>query len=314
MDKPKISGGIRLFEIWGITVFLHWSWFIIAAYDLRSRFSLGHGNNPYSFPGWHVAEYLSVFVIVLLHEFGHALACRSVGGKADRIMLWPLGGVAFVSPPPRPGAVLWSIAAGPLVNVLLLPITFGAYSVLSASPWASDDLVVFVQSVRNLNVVLLAFNLLPIYPLDGGQILQSLLWFLMGRIWSLRVAAVIGILGAAGVVFLGFKYNNTWLIVLAAFGVFQCFNGLKQASALGRLAKMPRHEGFRCPACQKSPIKGTFWQCRCGTAFDTFETGFACPGCGQTFPTTTCLECRTSSSPQSWKLPSTDASGTGARI
>ena len=49
----------------------------------------------------------------MLHEFGHALACRQVGGQADLIVLWPLGGVAYVNPPPRPGALLWSIAAGP---------------------------------------------------------------------------------------------------------------------------------------------------------------------------------------------------------
>ena len=56
------------------------------------------------------------------HEFGHALACRQVGGSANQIILWPLGGVAYVNPPQRPGATLWSIAAGPLVNVALLPV------------------------------------------------------------------------------------------------------------------------------------------------------------------------------------------------
>ena len=61
-------------------------------------------------------------LIVLIHEFGHQLACRSVGGQTHDIVLWPLGGVAYVSPPQRPGAQLWSIAAGPLVNVILFPI------------------------------------------------------------------------------------------------------------------------------------------------------------------------------------------------
>src|SRR4029077_19800622 len=69
-----------------------------------------------------VYEYLALFGIVLLHEFGHALACRQTGGIANQIVLWPLGGIALVEPPRRPGAVLWSIAAGPLVNVALLPI------------------------------------------------------------------------------------------------------------------------------------------------------------------------------------------------
>ena len=80
------------------------------------------GQGRYNSLVWNALEYLALFVIVLLHEFGHALACRQVGGTADRIMLWPLGGVAFVNPPQRPGATLWSLAAGPLVNVALLPI------------------------------------------------------------------------------------------------------------------------------------------------------------------------------------------------
>src|SRR5438105_4119433 len=109
------QGSIHLFQFSGIDVYLHWSWFLIAAYEInRSR--------AYSSVVWNVLEYLALFSIVLLHEFGHALACRQVGGRANRIMLWPLGGVAYVDPPPRPGATLWSIAAGPLVNVALIPI------------------------------------------------------------------------------------------------------------------------------------------------------------------------------------------------
>src|SRR5450756_1470772 len=96
--------------------YVHWSWFLIALYSIQYR------THQYSFAGWNVAEYLALFLIVLTHEFGHQLACRQVGGKTHDIVLWPLGGVAYVSPPQRPGAQLWSIAAGPLVNVVLVPI------------------------------------------------------------------------------------------------------------------------------------------------------------------------------------------------
>src|SRR6266516_4333412 len=110
------NGSVRLFRFAGIALFLHWSWFLVAAYEINGR------SRTYSSLTWNVLEYLALFLIVLLHEFGHALACRQVGGTANRIVLWPLGGVAYVSPPPRPGATLWSIAAGPLVNVVLLPV------------------------------------------------------------------------------------------------------------------------------------------------------------------------------------------------
>ena len=110
------QGSIRLFQFKGINVFLHWSWFLVAAYEIQSR------KGRYSSITWNVLEYLALFLIVTLHEFGHSLACRQVGGQANQIVLWPLGGVAYVDPPQRPGATLWSIAAGPLVNVALLPV------------------------------------------------------------------------------------------------------------------------------------------------------------------------------------------------
>src|SRR5580692_11184542 len=114
------KGSIHLFRLAGIDVFLNWSWFLVAAYEISTR------KGTYSSIGWNVLEYLALFLIVLTHEFGHAMACRQVGGTANQIMLWPFGGVAYVDPPQRPGATLWSIAAGPLVNVALAPILLGA--------------------------------------------------------------------------------------------------------------------------------------------------------------------------------------------
>ena len=131
------------------------------------------------------SEYLSVFVIVLVHEFGHALACRQVGGGANRIVLWPLGGIAFVNPPRRAGAYLWSIAAGPLVNVILLPV-LGFFAMIAQASVPGSDVAVFFRDLNFLNAVLLAFNLLPVFPLDGGQIMRGLLWFPFGEIRSLQ--------------------------------------------------------------------------------------------------------------------------------
>ena len=100
--KTGLFGSYHLFRLFGIQVQVHWSWFLVAVIQLKYSRLFDHVL-------WHLVVYLSLFAIVLLHEFGHALACRSVGGQADRIMLWPLGGIAFVRPPLRPGAVLWSI-------------------------------------------------------------------------------------------------------------------------------------------------------------------------------------------------------------
>src|SRR5271165_5886256 len=124
------QGSIHLFRFAGVDVFLHWSWFLVALFEINAR------AGKYSSIVWNVLEYLALFLIVLIHEYGHALACRQVGGRANQIVLWPLGGVAYVDPPPRPGATLWSIAAGPLVNVVLLPMLW-VLAVLSRSiGWA----------------------------------------------------------------------------------------------------------------------------------------------------------------------------------
>src|SRR5437660_4473814 len=141
------NGSVRLFRFAGIDLFLHWSWFLVAAYEINGR------TRTYSSLTWNVLEYLALFLIVMLHEFGHALACRQVGGRANQIVLWPLGGVAYVDPPPRPGATLWSIAAGPLVNVALLPILL-ILSVLSRSlGWADTmpNFIAWLAAVQYIN-------------------------------------------------------------------------------------------------------------------------------------------------------------------
>jgi Zn-dependent protease len=223
------AGSFPLFRLAGIQVYLHWSWLLVAYIDVVNRI------NRYQSMTWNVIEYLALFGIVLLHEFGHALACRQVGGQANRIMLWPLGGVAFVQPPPRPGAHLWSIAAGPLVNLALVPVTVVAYIMAVFAGLNADqpDFVHFLLSIAVINFVLLVFNLLPIYPLDGGQILQCLLWFVMGRARSLMVSGIIGLLGAAGVIILALvRLQDRWLALVALFVAWQAWRGFRMGTRL----------------------------------------------------------------------------------
>jgi Zn-dependent protease len=282
------QGSIRLFRFDGIDVFLHWSWFLVAAFEIT------HRSRRYSSITWNVLEYLALFLIVMVHEFGHALACRQVGGAANRIVLWPLGGLAYVNPPPRPAATLWSIAAGPLVNVVLLPVLFLVGFLSRSLGWAAavPNVYALMRALWFINLGLLIFNLLPIYPLDGGQILRSLLWFVLGRARSLMVAASIGLFGVAGFIILAFWIHSVWFAVLAVFMLMNCWGGLRQARALGRLAKLPRREGFACPRCKTAPPLGDLWKCgQCGQSFDTFQTRAVCPHCDAQFAVTQCLDC-----------------------
>jgi hypothetical protein len=143
-----------------------------------------------------------------------------------------------------------------------------------------------------INAGLLAFNILPIYPLDGGQILRSLLWYVMGRGRSLMVATVLGLFGIAGSLGWAVHKQSFWIIAISIFMVMNCWSGMRHAQTLLRLARLPRRQGFACPNCRTAPPVGAYWGCKeCRKPFDTFETQGACPHCGAQYVTTTCLDC-----------------------
>lgn len=295
---PTRKGSIKLFRLLGIDVYLHWAWFI-AFFYFTSR---PHGYSNY---GWSALEILALFLIVLTHEFGHALACRSVGGTANLIVLWPLGGVAYVNPPQRPGAQLWSIAAGPLVNVALTPVLLGLYYFAKNSGWGegSSDAFQLLQNITIINIVILVFNLFPVYPLDGGQILRSLLWFPFGRANSLLAASIIGFIGVAGLILVALFLSSVWMGIMAVFILMNCWGGLMQAKALAKIAKIPRREGFACPSCHSAPPAGAVWRCaQCGNQFDTFASNAVCPHCGATYNLTQCIDCGVRSPLEQWRI------------
>jgi Zn-dependent protease len=302
------QGAFKLFTFSGIGVYVHWMWFLAALYSIENR------ANVYSSLAWNAVEYLSLFSIVLIHEFGHQLACRSVGGKTHDIVLWLLGGVAYVTPPERPGAQLWSIAAGPLVNVVLIPILAVLVSLSYHLGWYDThvDAYKLVHNIFTINIILLVFNMMPVYPLDGGQIVRSLLWFWLGRAKSLMVASIIGFIGLAGLIGLAVwefvssedKQVAVWPVFIAIFIALSCWRGLRQALAMARIDKLPRRAEYACPACHASPPTGEYWRCgKCRKTFDTFQTGALCPHCGTQFSVTQCLDCGITSPFAAWVKP-----------
>jgi Zn-dependent protease len=302
---PTKKGSIHLFRFSGIDVFLHWSWFAIGALQLLAR------PVTYSSIVWNIGEYLMLFLIVLMHEFGHSLACRSVGGQADQIILWPLGGVAFVSPPQRPGATLWSIVAGPMVNVMLVPVfsVLVFFAGLLGGAVHFPNLYQFLFMISLMNGFILIFNLLPVYPLDGGQILRSLLWFIVGPIRSLMITSIIGLIGVVvltGLLLLYSLLSRTsihWMFfIIMGFIMLHCTGALLRARMMSNMAKAPQRYGYSCPACAKPPPIGTFWLCgNCRKPFDTFATRGTCPHCLTQFGGTICLECGKLGTIEEWQ-------------
>lgn len=219
------QGSLRLFTFKGIKVFLHWSWLLVAVWQFSER------KDAYETPAWAAAEYLALFGIVLLHEFGHAFATRQVGGRSENILLWPFGGIAYVNAPHRPGAHLWSIAAGPLVNVALVPVLWLLFH-FGMPAGASKDAFRFAEIIQFINLVLLVFNLLPIYPMDGGQILQALLWFKLGFVKALLIASVAGLVGGVVLTGLLFWWNPSLFVVLIGLfllsGAWKAYQAARQ--------------------------------------------------------------------------------------
>ena len=220
------QGAFPLFKFKGIQVSLHWSWLLVAVWQIDQQ------RHTYENLGWAVAQYVSLFAIVLLHEFGHAFATRQVGGTSDNILLWPFGGIAYVKAPPRPGAHLWSIAAGPLVNLALIPVFWLGFR-YGLPQDAGRDAHVFAYILQSINIFLLVFNVLPIYPLDGGQILQALLWFKLGYAKALLIASGIGLVGGVGLMAVIFYLTqNVLSLLLVGFILLNCWKAFKAARAM----------------------------------------------------------------------------------
>jgi Zn-dependent protease/CBS domain-containing protein len=190
-----MTSSVELFRIAGIRIGINWSWLVVFA---LITWSLASAVFPAENPGHSDAAYLVAavvaallfFVTLLLHELGHAFQARREGMEIDGITLWLFGGVAkFKGTFPSAGAEFRIAIAGPLVS-LVLGLLFVGVAVFMALPDILDGVAAWLGYI---NLFLLAFNLLPALPLDGGRVLRSILWGARGDFaWATRIAAGIG--------------------------------------------------------------------------------------------------------------------------
>lgn len=187
---------------------------------------------------------VTLFVLVLLHEFGHCLACRKIGGEADQILMWPLGGLAYCRPPHNWKAALVTTIGGPAVNLALIPV-FGGVIMALGGGWDSLTFNVFDPRTAYMadwykfdasylhymlgtayvaNLYLFLFNMcLVMFPMDAGRILQELLWRRIGYRRSMMVATNVGIVLACLVGVFSLVSNNNLLFGIAVFAGITSF-------------------------------------------------------------------------------------------
>ena len=215
----------QLGRIAGIRIGVNWSWLIVFALIV---WSLAVAVFPSQNPGFSDGEYVAIAVVaallffasLLLHELGHALRAKREGVEIEGINLWLFGGVAqFKGGFPSAGAEFRIAIAGPLVS-LALGTLFVLVAAFAGLPNAVDGVVAWLGFT---NLILLAFNLLPALPLDGGRVLRSALWYFRGDLqWATWVASAVG----RGFGFLFIGLGLVMLIVEGAFsGAWLAFIG-----------------------------------------------------------------------------------------
>jgi len=226
----------RVGRLRGIPVHLHLSFLLLALYLLLTTKAL-----------WvDLVLVLVVFTSVLLHELGHCEGARKVGGLPQRIVLWPLGGLAYNSHEDTAKAELIVSAAGPLVNLVLALIAGGILLVRPDVPGldqvragASTLLTDLVALVATVNALLFVFNVLPAFPLDGGSIARALLRFPLQWKRATLVVGGLGVATAGALIVLGIQWRAGILFGLGLLFLFVSGSEFRKA---WRFTPLPEYD------------------------------------------------------------------------
>lgn len=222
MDSSRSSWSFPIGRLFGIQLRIHLLFVAYIVVELVKAGRYGTGVLRY------VAIYLGLlFGSVLLHELGHCFAARRVGGRAESIILWPLGGLARVDVPRTWWANFWTSFGGPVVNVAIACVCYGVLAWrgqrIDLDPMQKLSLD-WVTNLALLNEWLFLFNILPIFPLDGGGMAQALLWrrmgYASGTLVTIRVSKVALVLMGL----YGLWHDETILILLALY----CYYAVEQ--------------------------------------------------------------------------------------
>jgi len=208
---------LKLGKIAGIEVKLHLTFvFLVIWIGLATLISGGSGAAAIT----EVLFILALFLCVVLHEFGHALAARNFGIATRDITLLPIGGLARLESMPEEPKEEFAVAlAGPAVNVVIAGLLFAGLLITGnfTLPLAINTIMDnFWLRLLTVNLSLVIFNLIPAFPMDGGRVLRSLLASQIDHVKATRIAANVG-RGLALVMGIAGFFLNPWLILTAIF-------------------------------------------------------------------------------------------------
>jgi Zn-dependent protease len=212
-----VKWSLRLGRLAGIDIYLHATFGLLIGFVVLQQWLAGEGPTETLIS---VLFVLALFGCVLLHELGHALAARAFGIPTRDITLLPIGGLARLERmPDEPLHELWVAIAGPIVNVVIAAAIYAGL-VVAALPaggnWFDPTAGGWLQRLMAVNVLLVVFNLLPAFPMDGGRVLRALLAIRLDYVRATQIAAGLGQAMALLFAFVGLMYNP-FLLFIALF-------------------------------------------------------------------------------------------------
>jgi len=208
-------GSIYLFKVAGTDVRVHWTFFLLLAWLGAVYWQQGGMERAI----WGVTFISILFFCVLLHEFGHIFAARRYGIKSPDVTLLPIGGVAALERMPRdPGQEIVVALAGPAVNLVIAGAIYAALggNITLAIAAPGEIPGSFWSQIAIANLVLVVFNLIPAFPMDGGRVLRALIAMATDYRRATTIAARIGQVLAVGFLLLGLM-GNVMLVLVALF-------------------------------------------------------------------------------------------------
>lgn len=215
-----MNGSWKLGQLAGVHVQIHWTFLLLPLLVAWSTWSSAGAAAAFG----AVIFVLAIFGCVILHELGHALAARQFGIKTQDITLLPIGGVARLQRMPGQPLQEFVIAlAGPAVNVLIAASLLGMLRLQGVVPAQTLTLELiqtsFLTRLMWTNVILVLFNLLPAFPMDGGRVLRSLLALAVSYVRATQIAVVVGRIMALAFAAWAF-YGGNWMLLFIAVFVY----------------------------------------------------------------------------------------------